>query len=335
MRAAFLSFLFVLSVSIFSFAQQDSLDNCVKAATFKIVVIGSSTAAGSGASNTDSSWAGRYRNYMESLNPANEVINLARGGYHTYKLMPSNYVPPSTRPEPDTARNITQAISLDPDAIIINLPSNDVSLGYGVMEQLVNFDTIVSHALRANIPIWVCTTQPKNYSNPDLVQQQMDVRDSIFAKYGDYAIDFWSGMATPEGMIDPLYNFDGTHVNDLGHALLFSKVRDKKLPLSLLGNTPATDFSPLSILPTDLITCNDKPIEFQVVVQNFGSQPNRITELHWASFLEGYERGTNRSSGILAYNSQKACTADTFLINHQGGDLHNTIEFWTISSCRF
>jgi lysophospholipase L1-like esterase len=332
MRLALLGFLFILSVSNLSFAQQDSLDNCVKAATFKIVVIGSSTAAGSGASNIDSSWVGRYRNYMESLNPANEVINLARGGYHTYKLMPSNYVPPSTRPEPDTARNITQAISLEPDAIIINLPSNDVSLGYGVIEQLVNFDTIVSHALRANIPIWVCTTQPKNYSNPDLVQQQIDLRDSIFARYRDYAIDFWSGMATPEGMIDPLYDFDGTHVNDLGHALLFRKVIDKKLPWTLLANVPATDFSPIAILPTDRITCNDKPIEFQVVVQNFGSQPSGITELHWATFLEGYERGTNLRSGVLAYNSKKACTADTFLIGHQGGDLHNTIEFWTISS---
>ncbi|MCC6460924.1 MAG: SGNH/GDSL hydrolase family protein, partial [Saprospiraceae bacterium] len=112
----------------------------------RFVVIGSSTAAGAGASQPDSAWVNRYRIFLQALNPANEVINLAMGGYSSYQLLPSSAAVPNYRPHPDPERNITRALSLAPDAILLNLPSNDAASGYSLDEQLANFETIVQHS---------------------------------------------------------------------------------------------------------------------------------------------------------------------------------------------
>ena len=212
---------------------QDLPDSCLAAYSFRIVVIGSSTAAGAGASPVDSAWVNRYRSSLYQYNLANKVFNLARGGYNTYHLMPSDAVPPANRPVPDTLRNITRALSLNPQAIIINLPSNDAAAGYTAEEQLNNFDTIIHTARNAGVPIWVCTTQPRNFSASQVAIQEL-VRDSILAKYGQQAINFWNGVATSDGYIDPFFDSgDGIHLNNPGHALLFNRVRDKAIPISL------------------------------------------------------------------------------------------------------
>lgn len=214
-----------------------SPDSCHAGYAVHIVVIGSSTAAGTGASPIDSAWVPRYRNYLQSTNPANTVTNLAKGGYNTYHLLPSATQPAPNRPAPDTLRNITRALALHPDGIIINLPSNDAASGYSAEEQLANFNTIVQEANAAAVPIWVCTTQPRNFS-PGQVQIQLAVRDSILQWYGNFAVNFWDDVATPDGLINPLFNSgDGVHLNNGGHRLLYNRVVEKAL-LSTLVPAP-------------------------------------------------------------------------------------------------
>ncbi|MEL6593686.1 MAG: SGNH/GDSL hydrolase family protein, partial [Bacteroidota bacterium] len=142
----------LLLISCFSLLAQT--EPCAGLQSYKIVVLGSSTAAGAGASTSDSTWVNRYRAHLQAINSGNQVVNLAQGGYNTYRLMPDGFQPPSGRPQPDSAKNISAAIAENPDAIIVNLPSNDVASGYSVAEQLGNFDTIVARAQQANIPIW-------------------------------------------------------------------------------------------------------------------------------------------------------------------------------------
>lgn len=203
-------FTFLVFLSFRLVAQSD---DCLALQDFKIVVLGSSTAAGAGASSGDSAWVGRYRNHLQTINPNNQVINLAVGGYNTYRLMPTGYQQPNGRPAPDIVRNITAGIAQNPDAIIVNLPSNDVGAGFSVAEQLSNFDTIVKRAETANIPIWICTTQPRNFSNPAQRQMQVEVRDSINWRYAPFTIDFWSTIAAFDHTIDPVYNSgDGVHL---------------------------------------------------------------------------------------------------------------------------
>jgi lysophospholipase L1-like esterase len=161
---------------------------------------------------------------VQSLNPKNAVTNLARGGYTTYHIMPNGYVPPAGRAAPDLERNITKALSLKPNAIVINLPSNDATNNYTVAEQLANYEAVLAQAKAATVPVWIATTQPRNLSDAQR-QNLMAVRDSTFARYGDKAIDFWTEIAEASGRIKPIYDSgDGIHLNDAAHAILFQRV---------------------------------------------------------------------------------------------------------------
>lgn len=204
----------------------------------RIVVLGSSTAAGAGASTPDSAWVNRYRAWLQDLNPANEVLNLAMGGYSTYQLLPTRSCPPKNRPKPDTLRNISKALALRPDGIIINLPSNDAASGYSLNEQLVNFNKMAKKANRAGVPIWICTTQPRNFS-ADKVLIQVLAHQAILTRFGDQTIDLWPGLAEPNGLIDMAYNSgDGIHLNDAGHQYIFEQVKSKGIPEHLYLQPP-------------------------------------------------------------------------------------------------
>ncbi|RYE18370.1 MAG: hypothetical protein EOP51_22110, partial [Sphingobacteriales bacterium] len=89
---------------------------------YKIVILGSSTAVGTGATPLDSSWANKFTKFVHAQNAQVQITNLALGGYNSYHLCPTGSVPGANKPAPDTARNITAALARNPDAIIINLP---------------------------------------------------------------------------------------------------------------------------------------------------------------------------------------------------------------------
>jgi lysophospholipase L1-like esterase len=189
-----------------------------------VVILGSSTAAGTGPRDIANSWVNRYLAYAESLNADNQVINLAKGGYTTYHLMPPGYLPPEGRPKADPCRSITLALHLEPTAIIINLPSNDAAYGYSVEEQLANYDSLLALAARRKVPVWITTTQPRNLTAEGR-DNLMTMRDSTWARFGDRAIDFWTGLAQQDGTIDQDFDCgDGVHLNDRAHRILFQRV---------------------------------------------------------------------------------------------------------------
>lgn len=271
-------FLFFLSFTFLK-AQNSA---CLANDTLTIIVIGSSTAAGSGASTPDSAWVNRYRRSMQALNPANQVINLAQGGYNTWRLMPDYFTPPSGRPNPDTLRNISHALRQNPDAIIINLPSNDAAIGTGLNEQMTNFIHIDSLAASQNVPLWVCTTQPRNFSTSQ-IQIQLDVRDSILSYFGPRAIDFWTGLANSQNTILAQYNSgDGTHVNDAGHRLLWQEVLAEALPDSLVSSVPGFDLQVSPPLWTNPSPCGSPNSIIEIQLANLRSdslQSTAIVEL--------------------------------------------------------
>ena len=61
---------------------------------FRLVVLGSSTAAGEAARPLDSSWVNKYKNYLGTVFQNYEVVNLAVGGFTTFNVMPNGYVRP-------------------------------------------------------------------------------------------------------------------------------------------------------------------------------------------------------------------------------------------------
>ena len=111
-----------LIVSLPFFASANDSDEVSNQHAWKIVVLGSSTSFGTGASTYDSSWVGRFTSYVHRHNDDSQIYNLSGSGYTTYQtLRPDGFTPPAGRPSPVLGHNITAALALHPDAIIINI----------------------------------------------------------------------------------------------------------------------------------------------------------------------------------------------------------------------
>jgi lysophospholipase L1-like esterase len=191
----------------------------------KIVVLGSSTAAGAQLMDRSRSWVGLYADHLKSFNPKNEVINLAVSGYCTYHIMPTDFVPPSRRKRCDPTANITQALALDCDGIIVNLPSNDVYFHYSTKEQLDNLKEVVKLANAKGVPIWICTTQPRSFNRHDQRDQQRLIYDSIQTCFPENHLDFWTGLGDKSnGLIENFDSGDGCHLNYDGHEILVNSL---------------------------------------------------------------------------------------------------------------
>lgn len=183
---------------------------------YTIVVLGSSTAAGAGTSHPDSAWVRRYANHLSHQKSNFTVINLAVGGFSTTNILPSG----------NQENNITKALSYNPDAIIINLPSNDAALDRSVQEQKNNYSIIAALAEEARVPLWVTTPQPRNF-DAGKIQIQKDMIDATYDMFGDFAIDLWTEFAEENGHIKEVYNSgDGVHLNDLAHRLIFGIIAE-------------------------------------------------------------------------------------------------------------
>ena len=192
-----------------------------------VVVLGSSTAEGTGPREEANTWVNRFRAWLKTEDPNVDVLNLARGGYTTYHLRPTGMASSEAeRPAPDTLRNIDAALRRHPAAVIVSLPSNDAAYGYGTEEQQRNFEAIAAAAEAAGVPIWFTTTQPRAL-DPDAIASQRAVRDWILATYGDRAVDFWTGFADADDGQSPRYDSgDHVHYNDEAHRIFFERVRD-------------------------------------------------------------------------------------------------------------
>lgn len=197
-----------------------------------IVVLGSSTAAGVGANPSDSAWVNRFRNSLSLIDESFIVFNLAVGGYSTYDVMPTGFVPPAGRPSPKVNNNISYALQFNPLMIIVNLPTNDAAYNYSISETIANFDSIISTSHLENVNIYLTTPQPRNFSNQSQLNLLFELLDSCYSRYTSIYIDFWNGLAQPNGFILPQFNSgDGIHLNNSGHRVIYQRAADKLFPL--------------------------------------------------------------------------------------------------------
>jgi lysophospholipase L1-like esterase len=200
----------------------------------KVTVLGSSTAAGTGASVPDSSWVGKLRLGF-SKNPSDGkdtiVNNRAVGGYVTYKSLPTGYAHPIDRPDPDPGTNVTYVLNDLPraDVVIINYPTNDIASGYTAKEMMDNLRLMYQQFAQNGIRCYITTSQPRNLSDDQKIILRQLV-DSIQLNFMAFSINFWDDIAATDGSIKPEVNSgDGIHVNDLGHRLLFQRVQQKNI----------------------------------------------------------------------------------------------------------
>jgi len=214
-----------------------------------IVVLGSSTAAGFAIDPIDSSWVNLFADSLSELNSNLRLINLSQFGFSTYDILPSSYNGvPANRPNADIQRNITTALSYNPIAIIINLPSNGAAYDYSVEEQIANYEILFKTVKEKNIPLWICSPQPRSDFNSVQMNTQLTLKDYMFSMCGDLLIDFWSGIATEKGNIQPQFNLgDDIHLNKRGHNEIFKRAASKIFPYlaekDFFKNNDKTNFS--------------------------------------------------------------------------------------------
>lgn len=300
-----LLYLLFLAFANIAFAQNP----CTSIQDYTIVVLGSSTAAGAGASQSDSAWVNRYRKAIQQINPNNQVINLGVGGFTSYRIMPDNHQPNPGRPLPNTAKNITKALTYNPDAIIINLPSNDIASGFPITEQIFNFDSIVALANNFGVPVWVCTTQPKNMSLSNM-QLQVNMRDSIYTHFSPNVLDFWTTLASANNSLSTTYDSgDGTHLNDAGHGLLANRTLQKDILSALYILPNQLDYAIIKIIEHSPF-CGDSLAHFEVVLANIGNTTVNNYNLDFE--LEHLPSNIISSQNISNFTNLNTCESDTF-----------------------
>lgn len=293
---------------IFFIDLKSQINACAKGKAIHIVVLGSSTAAGSGPSHSDSAWVRRYTKYLQNINPLNQVTNLARGGYNTYKIQADNFNTPNGKPSIDSSRNISQAIRLNADAIIVNMPSNDAASGFGVNEQMSNFIRLKTVADSFNIPLWVCTTQPRNFSVSKR-NIQVQTKDSILRYFGKMTIDFWTGFADSTNDLKSTFDSgDGVHMNDTAHKILNQRVIGKLIPNALADTSLNFDLSAYDLKAIGLNPCGDSLQAFMIKFLNLGASANLQTNLQVVSSLNNPQTLSLSSSAPL-----NACSEDSVL----------------------
>lgn len=186
-----------------------------------IVILGSSTASGIGASEYKYSWAGLLRDRLI----AGQVINLAKPGYTTYQILPWG-TPHPDGCHTDTLRNITAALKRNPTILIISMTTNDAANGYSVDEIMANLALVRSKALASGVKRVIITTPHPRWVSPAVTAKYMQQRDRILKAYGSSAVNFFDPVADGNNLFRAdLLSKDGTHPNDKGHTILYEQIK--------------------------------------------------------------------------------------------------------------
>lgn len=191
----------------------------LKAGTW--VVMGSSTAAGTGAP-AGKGWVAQLAGNYAARGV--QVANIAQGGTVTYEGLSASAAPVAGRPAPNPAVNIDQALARKPVLLIVSYPTNDTALGYGVDETVNNLLAIRSQALAAGVPVVVTSTQPRNLTDTQLANlRAIDTR--LAASVGACFVEVRAALAGADGKLAPEYDSgDGVHPNGAGHVLIAERL---------------------------------------------------------------------------------------------------------------
>ena len=186
------------------------------------VVLGSSTAAGAGAS-AGAGWVDRLREGVAFAGVS--VHNLAKGGTVTYEGLSASEPPVPGRPAPDASINVDRALELAPRLILVSWPTNDTALGYSADETVRNLLAIRASASARGVPAILLSTQPRAMPDAQLaLLPRIDER--LAAELGPCFVAVREALAAPDGTIAPAFDSgDGVHPNDAGHALIHDRVR--------------------------------------------------------------------------------------------------------------
>jgi lysophospholipase L1-like esterase len=195
-----------------------------------MVVLGSSSAAGEGASSSSRGWVSLLSSSLEDVVATEwHSNNLAQGGYTTNELLPGS----------GANGNIDDALELEPNLIVVALAgSNDLSAGTSQSTFLSRMTTLRDTARDAGVPVFFLSTAPKDLSTSErqALQDWAEAMATRFSscwapgrddEYSPCFVDIFEPLANDSLGIEAAYNAgDGIHLNDAGHQVIFEAARD-------------------------------------------------------------------------------------------------------------
>lgn len=200
-------------------------DDCqAPARARRVVVIGSSTAAGAGAPSIAKSWVGRLTNAVSGKGFA--VVNVSISG---------------TKTADSLDRFDRNVLPLSPDFVVLATSIMNES-GFSDFPSLRR--TYVQNTRRlitrvqeiGAIPV-LTTPYPSNGLNPALRQQMLEISREFEAE-GVTVWDFWNAEDDGTGRWLPGLSSDGIHVGDTGHLNLFETIPLGFFDYALNANRP-------------------------------------------------------------------------------------------------
>lgn len=185
------------------------------------VVIGSSTAAGYGASS-GKGWVALLQAKWSGKGAV--LVNTAKAGIVTYEALSSTSSPVANRPRPDPAVNIDQALARKPVLLIVAFPANDTVSGYSTDETISNLLAIRAQALAASVPVIVISSQPRSLPAPKQAQL-LAIDERMASAAGGCFVKVHASLAGPGDALAAAFDSgDGAHPNDAGHSVIANAI---------------------------------------------------------------------------------------------------------------
>jgi acyl-CoA thioesterase I len=199
----------------------------VYAETASIAVLGSSTAAGTGASQTSNSWVGLLQTWLMRTK-GEKIINLATPGILSSSALCTQEASSNLMELISPTRNIERALKLGASRLILAFPSNDTTNGLPAEQTINNFLEMRQCAQSSEkVQIAVMSSLPRSglSKKQNITIAQIDA--AMQKEFGQCFINVRSALAdsTNENPRRDLSAGDGVHFNDAGHAIIFATVK--------------------------------------------------------------------------------------------------------------
>jgi lysophospholipase L1-like esterase len=213
----------LLTIALFSAV----VTNSVYAETTSLAVLGSSTAAGTGASKPSRSWVGLLQAWQTKAKEGS-IINLAAPGVLSTSALCTQQVNSNLFELIAPTRNVDRALKLGATRFILAFPSNDTTHGMPAEQTISNFLDMRQCAQSNNkVRVAVMSSLPRD----GLTKQQnatiTQIDAAMLKEFGSCFINVRSALADTdhESIRHDLSAGDGVHFNNAGHAVIFGMVK--------------------------------------------------------------------------------------------------------------
>jgi acyl-CoA thioesterase I len=201
--------------------------NSVCAETATLAVLGSSTAAGTGASQPGRSWVGLLQAWLAKTK-GGSVISLAAPGVLSTSALCTQQVNSNIAELISPTRNVDRALKLGATHLILSFPSNDTTNGVSAEQTISNF-LYMRQCAQSNdkVRVAVMSSLPRD----GLTKQQnaaiAQIDAAMLKEFGGCYINVRSALADTdhESIRHDLSAGDGVHFNNAGHTIIFGMVK--------------------------------------------------------------------------------------------------------------